>query len=338
MTGITDSVTAVYLFALRNRGIRSDQPASELGLDPDDLKTAVDVLLEMRLLRVGTDPDSLLPVRPDIAAADFSAPIEEQIRAQTNRVRRQRALTLSLLPLYEEHVGAGSSSSVQHYSDPDEVRALLRVASGECRQDAVTVQPGGARSQTTLAEALPRDLAMLERGVRMRVLYQHTARADLATRSYVSKIVENGAEVRTTGQIAERLIVFDRRIAFLPDGPRDQRTPGAVVVRDPVVIAYLLRVLEPLWEDAASFVVSDMGYQGTVGEVRLAILRLMARGLTDEAVARRMGMALRTCRRHIGALIQDMGVTSRFQAGIAGERAGLFRDLTDIGQFPTEEP
>ncbi|MCT9008519.1 helix-turn-helix transcriptional regulator [Streptomyces rhizosphaerihabitans] len=301
-------------------------------MKPAELKAAIEPLLELKLLRRGTETESLLPVRPDIAAADFSAPMEEHIHAQMNQLRLLRTQVLSLLPVYEEHLAeAGDRSAVQVFDDPGEVRGLLRIATTECREEVVTVQPGGARNHRTLAEALPRDIAMLERGIRMRVLYQHTARGDLATRSYVSKIVESGAEVRTTGQIAERLIVFDRKIAFLPNRPRDNGPPGAAVVQDRVVVAYLLRLLDQMWEDAAPFEVSDLGYQGTVVEVRRSILRLMARGLSDEAVARRMGMALRTCRRHIAAIMQDLGVSSRFQAGIAAQRRGLLDDVADVG-------
>ncbi|WP_069768123.1 MULTISPECIES: helix-turn-helix transcriptional regulator [unclassified Streptomyces] len=297
-----------------------------------DLKCAVEQLLELKLLRRGTETDSLLPVRPDIAAADFSAPVEERIHAQENQLRMLRAQMLSLLPVYEEQLTeTGDRSAVEVFSDADEVRGLLRIAASECREEVVTVQPGGARNHRILAEALPRDIAMLERGVRMRVLYQHTARGDLATRSYVSKIVKCGAEVRTTGQIGERLIIFDRKIAFLPDRPHGDSPPGAAVVRERVVVAYLLRLLDQTWGDATPFDASDLGYQGTVEEVRRSILRLMARGLSDEAVARRMGMALRTCRRHIAAIMQDLGVNSRFQAGIVAQRRCLLDDVTDLG-------
>ncbi|MCZ0982437.1 hypothetical protein O1L60_35735 [Streptomyces diastatochromogenes] len=50
---------------------------------------------------------------------------------------------------------------------------------------------------------------------------------------------------------------------------------------------------------------------------------LLAEGAKDEVIARRMGMSLRTCRRHIADLLEELGAESRFQGGVLAERAGL---------------
>lgn len=48
---------------------------------------------------------------------------------------------------------------------------------------------------------------------------------------------------------------------------------------------------------------------------QLAIGRLMATGVKDAAIARELGLSLRTVRSEISALITGLGATSRFQAG-----------------------
>jgi DNA-binding NarL/FixJ family response regulator len=48
---------------------------------------------------------------------------------------------------------------------------------------------------------------------------------------------------------------------------------------------------------------------------QLAIGELMATGDKDAAIARQLGISLRTVRTEIGALIAGLGATSRFQAG-----------------------
>ena len=55
---------------------------------------------------------------------------------------------------------------------------------------------------------------------------------------------------------------------------------------------------------------------GVGQDLQQAIARLMAQGLTDEVVARRLGMSVRTCRRHIAAMLQNLDAVSRFQAGV----------------------
>ncbi|KOG32387.1 hypothetical protein ADK34_09305 [Streptomyces viridochromogenes] len=49
---------------------------------------------------------------------------------------------------------------------------------------------------------------------------------------------------------------------------------------------------------------------------------LLAQGAKDEVIARRLGMSLRTCRRHIAELLEELGAESRFQGGALAERAG----------------
>jgi DNA-binding NarL/FixJ family response regulator len=59
------------------------------------------------------------------------------------------------------------------------------------------------------------------------------------------------------------------------------------------------------------------------GDLQQTIAAMMARGFTDEVLARKLGMSLRTCRRHIAALMQDLDAVSRFQAGVRASRASL---------------
>jgi DNA-binding NarL/FixJ family response regulator len=48
---------------------------------------------------------------------------------------------------------------------------------------------------------------------------------------------------------------------------------------------------------------------------QVLIGRLMATGAKDAAIARQLGLSLRTVRAEIGALIAGLGARSRFQAG-----------------------
>jgi DNA-binding NarL/FixJ family response regulator len=53
------------------------------------------------------------------------------------------------------------------------------------------------------------------------------------------------------------------------------------------------------------------------------LLRLLASGLPDTAIARRMCLAPRTLARRISSLYQMLQADNRFQAGAAAERLGL---------------
>ena len=55
---------------------------------------------------------------------------------------------------------------------------------------------------------------------------------------------------------------------------------------------------------------------------RTQLLELLAGGAKDEQIARTMGVSLRTVRRRIASLLAELGVDSRFQAGMEAVRRG----------------
>jgi len=52
------------------------------------------------------------------------------------------------------------------------------------------------------------------------------------------------------------------------------------------------------------------------------LIRLLASGLTDEAMARKLGISERTVRRRVGDITSVLGTDSRFQAGVRISQLG----------------
>lgn len=303
----------------------------------DELVAARENLLRLRLLQA--DPQDiarLRPANPQVAASQLTGPAEALVQRQQSLISQLRNQLVSLMPLYLESRRVQRSESViDVVSDPDDIQQLVDNAAKECREELVTVQPGGARPAEVLARALPGDLSILDRGIRMRVLYQHPARANLHTKSYVRAITEAGAEVHTVDEISQRLFIFDRKVAFVP-GPREPGSvPPAAVIREPVLVSFLYGIFEQMWSGSTPFEIDAEGYDGVSDQLRLAILRLMATGAKDEVVARKLGMSLRTCRRHISNIMHQMGAESRFQAGALAMRAQFLDDSPGGQSKPT---
>jgi hypothetical protein len=80
-----------------------------------------------------------------------------------------------------------------------------------------------------LREAMARTEGMLQRGVRMRTLYQHTAQYSPNTTAYVEIVSNLGAEVRTLGEGFMRMLAFDGEIVVIePKGtPRPHWWSGS---------------------------------------------------------------------------------------------------------------
>lgn len=67
------------------------------------------------------------------------------------------------------------------------------------------------------------------------------------------------------------------------------------------------------------------------------MVTLLARGLTDDAVSRRLGLSKRTYRRRLRSAMNKLGASSRFQAGALAVLKGWVGPLPDQGSSPRHE-
>lgn len=154
----------------------------------------------------------------------------------------------------------------------------------------------------------------------MRTLYQHSARHHVPTSEYVERVTGSGAEVRTSPELFGRLIGFDRSVVFIP---HHSVPGGAAVIRDPSTISFLYGAFNRAWDLALPFSDSRLN-TGGLSDVQRNILRLLSEGVRDETMARRLGVSLRTCRKYVAEIFDQLGAESRFQAGyLTGDRALL---------------
>ncbi|MFD8594448.1 LuxR C-terminal-related transcriptional regulator [Kitasatospora sp. NPDC059646] len=320
---------AAYAWVLEHGRLDPAALAAHLGrqgLDPAAAATALDRLTSWQLLQPDpADPGRCRALPPQTAIAALAAPVEAAIQRSRAELAHRQAQVAGFLPYHRQAARETDGAEIEVIADLQDVRAALDRASAECRSEVLTSQPGGgSRVPAAMEEALRRDRALLGRGVRMRTLYHHTARFNGPSQAYVEAATALGAEYRTAHELFGRLIVFDRELAFLPlsDG-----TWGAVVVRQEALLAYLCGIFEQAWTLARPFAAAaEDGLEQVSQELDRTIVRMLAAGLKDEAIARRLGMSLRTARRHIADIMDELGAESRFQAGVAAARAGLLDD------------
>jgi DNA-binding NarL/FixJ family response regulator len=83
-------------------------------------------------------------------------------------------------------------------------------------------------------------------------------------------------------------------------------------------------LFEQVWENATPLGVAQPHVRQNLTRQDAALLRLLSQGDTDEVVARKLGVSVRTVRRMASELMAELGARSRFQAGVrASERGWL---------------
>ena len=173
----------------------------------------------------------------------------------------------------------------------------------------------------------------IERGVKMRTLYQHSARRSSVTHKYVAAVTARGAEVRTLDEFFNRMIVVDRRVAVIPNR---NEVAVAVVVREPAVVAYLVDVFERSWERARPFTNRETSLMKDIAaEQRAMTMRMLIEGHSDPVSAKRLGVSPRTYAGYVADLKTEYDAETRFQLGYTMGRMGV-SGQEDIEDDPAE--
>jgi len=279
--------------------------------------------MEFALLHA--DPDDanwLRPVPPSIALSQLLNPIEREI-TQRRRLSVELAdafepfMTLSAQPTPTTH-------SITVLEGVDRINAALDLATSQCQTEMLTVQPSRRRLEHTLVQGLERDRPLIERGCRIRTLYQHTARYSPERLAWVDHFADGKAEYRTIDELVERLIICDETVAFIPT--RDDRQV-ALELRHPGLVRYLIKVFEFMWSRAVPLS-AGAPYETApdgITDIQHSIAKLLVEGHVDEAIARRLGMNVRTCRAHIARLATALGSGSRAQLGFLIAQSGILK-------------
>ncbi|WP_432057600.1 LuxR C-terminal-related transcriptional regulator [Streptomyces sp. bgisy022] len=282
----------------------------------------VPCLLELALLHPDPDDmDWLVPTSPQEVMTRLLRGMYDEVNASRRRVG-------AAVEAFERYAGLGTLPASPSAEGPAirvldglaRIQAAMDEATQACTREVLTVQPGGIRREAELSEGMHRATALRGRGVRMRDLYTHVARHGHGLLSYL-ELMGDAVEARTLDEVIERLILFDRTVAFIPANA--ERTM-ALELRHPALVEYLGTVFERLWRLAIPLTapLPDTGIEG-ISHREQSIAALLAEGHQDAVIAERLGISVRTCRAHIARLSETLGAVSRTQLGVRIAQAGL---------------
>ncbi|MER6194630.1 LuxR C-terminal-related transcriptional regulator [Streptomyces cyaneofuscatus] len=278
--------------------------------------------------------DVYVPVPPGIAESLLARHVERDIEERRKSLEVLHSSFLAAEAVYRK-AQRRAEPPIESLNGEEVIGEALRKAVGSCKEELLTAQPGGGRPPALLAEALPRDLALLRKGVRQRTLYQHSVRSHAPTLAYIEQVLAEGARVRTVDEIFERVIICDRAIAFIPGTM--ERKSTALALRHPGVVEFLAKMFDHAWERAEPVAITVERHRPDLltSSVRRTVLRLVVTGHTDESIASRLGMSARTVSTHIRKVSEALGSRSRAELGyLLSQRRLLEQGSALPGEVP----
>jgi DNA-binding CsgD family transcriptional regulator/sugar-specific transcriptional regulator TrmB len=305
--GLDHVTESVYLAMLDSPDDDLAAIAAGLGLTEAGMRDALDNLAQMSLLR-RSGPGSV-----DVEPVDPEAGLTALVSRRQQEIEESKASFAAVLARHSR-ARAKAEPGVERLVGIDEIRHRLAELARTCEWEACSFMPGGAQSAESLAASRGPDAEAIERGVRLRTVYLDSVRNDQPTLDYAEWLAAFGSEVRTTASLPLRLLIVDRKLAIVPVNTEDTQD-AAIVVSSDGMLAALVALFHSVWKAATPLAANRRRDEEGLSPQDRQVLLFLAEGCTDETIARRLGVSVRTARRVASDLLARLGARSRFQAG-----------------------
>lgn len=328
--GLTDDESNAYRALLRVPSCSPGELAAALGVAGGQAARLLGRLEQLGLAaRSGESPERLAASPPQLALGALL-------------VRQQNALRLaelelgSLEELYRAAVTERATADViDVVRGADATRQRFEQLQTGARREVLAFVQAPARlvsSGENLAEA-----AAVARGVSYRVVLEHRMlEDDPDIVGELEAAVAAGEEVRIADRVPVKLLIADRELALVPIGAAagtvagpeaGSAVEGALLVRSSGLLEALLALFEQVWQRASRITMSADGWAagevpGALDDLDARIVGLLVAGLTDQAVAARLDLSLRTVQRRVRVLMELTGARTRLQLGLRAGRLG----------------
>ena len=308
-----------------------EEAATDGGLAADDERivpggeraAAFNLLVKMGLLQRDKASRRWVPVDPGTIQSQVVGPLSNEASRLLEESSQWARTFGPLAQTWRRSPEASSRGPFTYLHGGSAIEPFISAIVADASEEILTAQPQNRRDTgRSLARAVRSDTEALERGVRLRTLYQHSARRSTITRDYVAQVSQRGAEVRTLDEFFNRMIVVDRQIAVIPSAAG---VGSAIAVREPSMVAYLVDVFERSWERARPFTsaLNRSVVKNIAAEQRAMTMRMLIEGHSDPVAAKRLGVSPRTYAGYVADLKEEFDAETRFQLGYLIGRQGL---------------
>jgi len=315
--GITGLAARVYEELVETDQLSVEQVAERCGISARQAASELRTIASLGLaFRVGGRPVRYRAIAPDLAISTLIAQREEELRAA-------RATMHQLTAVFQE------ASRVRHPDTHVEVvhgtaniaRLGVRVHEQTQRQLRGFDRPPYSHEPGTNYRLEGSRLAV---GVTYRVIYDSAALAIPGRMTDdIIPILSAGEQARTWPELPIKMLISDDQFALVPAAVTTRSIDTTFVIHRSPVLEALIGLFEAEWARATPIpgTGSPPAPDGPDPETA-ALLAMLAAGMTDAAIARSLSWSMRTTQRRMRQLMTDLGVTSRFQAGVAAREKG----------------
>ncbi|WP_421742574.1 helix-turn-helix domain-containing protein [Cellulomonas sp.] len=312
--GLSAEESLAYRDLVAIASTSGEEMATRLSVSPADADRVLRALEVHGLVaRSGNDSRRYVAEPPSIALGALLARRQDEVRLAELELGR-------LDEVYRNaSEGRGPTDVIDVVRGADAVRQRFEQVQLGAREEVLAfVKPPVA---VTSAQDNTAEDKAVARGVQYRIILERSMLdADRTTIQQATDAARAGERVRVADSVPLKLVVIDRRLAYLPLASDPGRAAaGALLVHESGLLDALVALFEAVWERATPLVSSPdqvpEGMAKDLDEVDAQVLSLLLAGLTDQAVASHLDLSLRTVQRRVRYLMDLAGVETRVQLG-----------------------
>jgi len=283
--------------------------------------------------------ERFLPVAPEIAFESLLLAREEAIHRTRRHIQllatRFRANAAGRDPVDLVEIVTGRAAVIQQvdqlqHSARHEIRGIDRPPYANSDPDRLDPKTG----------MMPVQAQMMRQGIGYRVIYDTDGLATFhRLDTDIEACAELGEEARVMADTPTKLLVADDRLALIPLRSAPHELASSVVVHPSGLLDALCEFFEVLWARAlplSEYLGNGAGDPrhstagaGGPGPEDARLLAMLTTGLTDQVMARQLGVSQRTFQRRLSALMERLDAGTRFQLGVRAASLGWLPQVAD---------
>jgi DNA-binding CsgD family transcriptional regulator len=246
---------------------------------------------------------------------------EDRLEARRHDIAEARQALLQLVASFsrpdDDARGTPVWEVVSAELAPALLQHLLASATEVVRSSVLSLDVGPGLDRETIEQGQQH---LREGRFRQRTLYPMDVMDVPLGRDWIRSWAAAGEVQRLSLAPPSDFAIFDD-VAVVAVADWGDAAADYVLIREPMIVAAFTTLFDRSFERGLPVTADQTGADDPADDLRL--LRLLARGLKDESIARYLGVSLRTVRRRVAHLMDVHAAQTRFQLGVAVARADL---------------
>lgn len=323
--GVAEFDELVYRSLLRQPTISAAELARSMVQTPTRIRHSLRRLEALGLARK-VDPRHWVPVAPRTGLAALMQQRQAKIQAES------RVLDTAAEELGHDYLSGEMrrhpSGLIEVITGADQIyRAALDLWHTATDEILVFDKPPYASEQAQADyDQVDNERALLERGVRLRGIYQRDVLEMAGHMKIAARLAQLGEQARVLPELPIKLHIYDRRAAMVPLTTDTHAGQSRAIVHPSGLLNSLIALFEAYWERAHPLFdcsgPTSAHPNRDFSDEEDAVLRMLAAGMKDQAIARQLGVSRRTAARRTERILELLDASSRFQAGAQAARRG----------------